>query len=261
MKWLKLSAFLLFLASLAASCQKEINGDDENGGDGGSSTPGKLVRIHQGLDPLTDDDTVYLISYNAAGRISKVIDSMYEDTMTAHYDASGRIDHISSNLGENVYYTYDANGLLVQQDYNWGTDERFVFTYDNGVIAKKSYYDNATGPMALWRYWTYTLTNGNITNIKEYNKNGTLVGEANLTYSTLPNDYKDLALFNYGNYLGLDPFVNYESLFNKNLVSTIELNGINISLTSTLNDRQQLGKLVAHETTYDQTLTWRFNYK
>lgn len=254
MKILKLSALLVLVVSIVVSCKKDSN-------EGGSTPTGKLARIHQGQDPLTDDDTVYLLSYNASGKLHKLIDSMYEDTMTATYDAAGRIERITSSHGDQVKYTYDAAGLLTQQDYNWGTNERLVFAYKNGVIEKKSYYHNANGPMELWRYYTYTVTGGNITNIKEYDKSGGLVGETVLTYSSLPNEYKDLALFNYGNNKGFEPFITDESLFNKNVVATMSSNGQTFTLTSTLNGSQQLGKLVAKENLYGDNYTWQFNYK
>jgi YD repeat-containing protein len=255
MKLLKLTALSVLITCIVISCKK----DSDDGG--GSAGGGKLVRIHQGQDPLTDDDTVYLITYNAAGKIEKLIDSIYEDTMKATYNAAGKIERITNTYGEQVKYTYDAAGLVTQQDYNWGTNERYMFTYNNGVIEKKSYYHNANGPMELWRYWTYTLTNGNITSIKEYNKSGTLLGETTLTYTTLPNEYKELALFNYGNNKGFDPFITDESLFNKNVVATMTANGQKFTLTNTLNGSQQLQKMVVTDNLYDDTYTWRFNYK
>ncbi|NII26463.1 hypothetical protein HB364_15345 [Pseudoflavitalea sp. X16] len=254
MKILKLSVLSVLITCIVLSCKKDSDG-------GGTTPTGKLVRIHQGQDPLTDDDTVYLLSYNASGKLHKLIDSLYGDTMTATYDAAGRIERITNSFGEYVKYTYNGDGLLTQQDYNWGTNERYVYTYKDGVVEKKSYYHNANGPMELWRYYTYTVTGGNITSIKEYDKSGTLIVEKTLTYTSLPNDYKELALFNYSNLKGLEPFITDESLFNKNVPATMSWDGDKITLTNTLNGSKQLGKMVATIDSYDETYTWRFNYK
>ncbi len=72
------------------SCKK-----DTGTGGGQQSGGNTLIRIQEGTDADITNDTVYLISYNSSGKISQVLDSLYQDSLVATYDGSGNLSTVN----------------------------------------------------------------------------------------------------------------------------------------------------------------------
>jgi len=244
----KFAAYLLlFISTVIISCSKDDVKPEEQDQSGSSL----FVRIQQGINP--EDDSVYLISYDANKRIKSITDSISEDVLTPAYDGKGNLS--------STKYTYEVNGSVfsstVTFTYN-GADQltevyvatepsRYTFEYTNGVISKKSYFiqTNANSPaLNLWRYWTYEMTDGNITSMKEYNSAGSLVKETTFTYTSEPNVFKPIALINFSNYTGMLELANEDNFFNKNLIATSTEGDMKTVFTYTYNSRKQLTKAI-----------------
>lgn len=251
-------ALVVFVIVLIAfiSCKKD------NGSGGGPSSNSNLVRIQQGVDPDITNDTVYLISYDGSKKITSIVDSLFNDTLTATYDASGNLAAVNETYGTNSTYTYDGNNQLTQIDYQLaGSHEQFVFEYTNGVVSKETYNSNlGSGPVSKQSYFTFVVTDGNITSIKAYNKNDVLVSETTCTYGSQPNTFKALSLFNYGGILGADDIFRPETFFNKNNLSGFSVNGLNTSSVYTYNG-QLPTKIVTTDQSISGVFTWAFSYK
>lgn len=262
MKLLNLISVFTITFILVNSCQKEISTEINDGDNVGT---GSLVRIQQGIDPDIYNDTVYNISYNPTEKISKIVDSLNQDSLTCTYDPSLRLTTITTPEGyDDASYTYDAAGLLTQVDFKMaGSKERFAFSYNNGVVEKKSYYSDlgGGGSPALQGYFTYTFTGENITSIKEYTKAGVFISETTLTYGSQTNPFKELGLLNNANWLGMQEIINYEAHFNKNLLTSLSTNGLQISFTYTFNSSQQVTKMVSKDAGNNFTYTWLFYYQ
>jgi len=250
-----LIAFSTLLIVLA-SCKKD------NSNNNGSSSGGNLVRIQQGVDPDLNNDTVYLISYDGSKKITSIVDSVNQDTLTAAYDASGHLSTVTETYGTNASFTYDATGLLTQIDYQLaGSHEQFVFEYNNGIVSKETYNSNlGSGPVSSQGYFTYTVTGGNITDIKAYTSGGSLVSETICTYGSQPNSFKSLSLFNYGGILGTDDIIRPETYFNKNNLAGFSVNGLSASSVYTFNG-QQPTKIITTDNINSGVFTWAFSYK
>jgi hypothetical protein len=228
---------------------------------------GALVRIQEGTDPDITNDTVYLISYNSSNKIKALTDSINQDTLVPTYDNSGNLTSIAEvnswGYGTNAAFTYDANNLLIQTSYNLaGSNEKYVFTYTNGVISKRSYYSDLGmgGAQNLQGYVTYTVTGGNITDVKAFTAGGVQLGEVTATYTAQLNTFKTLSLFNYGNILGMS-ILTYETWFNTNQLSAVTASGLSATSTFTLNQAGAPVKIITNDMIDGWLLTWMFSYK
>jgi hypothetical protein len=263
-----LMAIALFASG--SSCKKSSG--PSSGGQNGSS----LVRMQQGIDPT--DDSVYLFRYDATSRLSVIIDSINQDTLTATYSLGSQLTSIqeSSPYGhDNLTATYNSSGQLTQIDYTlFGESDRYVFLYAAGgaLPSQCVYYTNAgQGSLSEYRTYGYTVTGQNITGVKEYSKAGVFLGEHKMTFGTQANPFKTLSLFNWGNRLGTDDIVTTESFFNANLPATTTWYGdsnnifYTTTVTATNNPAGNPVKIVATETYTDGSIqnlyTWGFSYK
>ncbi len=257
---------LLLMAALAfASCSKDKDNVDPD-----KETPSEgayFTKMTQGLVP--GDDTVYLVSYDANHRITKIINSSWEDTLVGTYNNAGYVSSITETeggLGERVNFTYNANNQVTEVNTQGGNYKtKYAFEYTNGIVSKKSYYNNDPvdgGPLALWRYYTYEVTNGNITSMKEYDSQGAAVSETKYTYNADPNVFQAMAVFNNFNLLGADDIANLETAFNKNLITSLSYKDnyyeYTATYTYTYNDHKQLAKVVVSYP--DQVFTRQFAY-
>ena len=253
------------------SCQKDLTFDNVDNTNTTpippptSTPPGnqKLFRIQQGVNPDLTDDTIWHISYNAAGKIRTIVDSLAQDTLVANYDASGRLVSTFDSYGDNATYTYNADNQLAVLSYDWaGSKERFLFTYAGGTIQKKSYYSNlGSGALKYLGDFIYTVTGGNITSIKAYTASGTLISTSTFAYGSEPNPLKDLSLFNYANRLGMDYIMDIETYFNKNLwtKATISSASLDFNIVYLFNS-QRLTKAMANRSG-GGVFTWQFGYR
>lgn len=256
--------FLILICFLTgiASCQKEIS--DEPGQPGsGNNTGTEIVRIQQGTDPDINNDTVLLISYTSTKKIRQIVDSLYEDTIVVEYDASDRAIRTKTNYGQNASYVYDAAGLLTQISYVVaGSKERVTYEYTNGNVSKANYTSdlNSGGAYVPVGYDVFTVAGGNITEVKLYANNGTLIGQVALTYGSESNLFKDLSLFNYGNQLGMDQIVNFYTYFNKNISSGIRIGNLSFKTTNTFSNKR-LTKITSENFSgAGGVYTWMFSY-
>ena len=257
MKTNLLSFFIAATLIGFASCKKEDS----------PTSPGnpnsKLVRIQQGIDADLSNDTVILVNYNSAGKISSLIDSIYGYIVTASYDETGKLQSINDDYGDDASFTYDANGQLTAINFIIaGTKEKYLFEYSNGVVGKMKHYSDhgSGGAQTLWREYHYTVQNENIVAIYEYTASSVLVGIKEFTYSTQPNNFKQLSLFNTANRLGSERIISIDSYFNKNMAKTISADNSTITNTYTLNASQQLSKAVSNEDG-GYIFTWLFKYE
>jgi len=243
---------------IIASCKKENNSSNSNPGN-----TAKLVRIEQGTDQNMANDTVYLISYADSSRISSIVDSVNQDTLLITTDAGGNPLTVTETYGYSASYTYDGNGVLQQLDYIMaGSHEQDVFTYTSGVLSKRTHNSNlGSGPVSIQGSFTYTFSGGNITDIKEYDLNGTFVQETTCTYGTQTNNLKTISLLNLGNILGTESFLSLETWFNKNLVTGYATNGGTVSNVYTNNSNQQPAHVVTTDNINNYLFTWNFLYK
>lgn len=267
MKRCHLFVLLLPVFILFGSCKKE----KDCSGKPPAAPKGNLIRIQQGISANLANDTVKIISYDSLDRIRTVVDSIYKDTMYAYYDASGRlarivqIKHYTSNnisylITDSAQFTYNANGLLIQYDFtNNGQKNRYAFEYNNGVLIKNNFYldGGSGGPLILWRIFTYEVTGGNITDVKEYTASNSLVDETKFTYGSQLNPFKNISLFNFANKLGTGEVINYETYFNHNILTGYTNNTSTVNITNSFNDLQKPVKIVSM---YDYLSDKQFDY-
>jgi hypothetical protein len=249
--------FLIFLSS----CKKD------SGGGGGSQSNGNLVRIFEGTDANINNDTVYLLTYNSSSQLITLLDSLYQDSLVATYDASGNLSTVNDigafALGSSSF-TYNSNGTLAQIDANVaGENEQYVFEYTNGVVSKKTYSSDfgSGGALQLWSYDVYTMSNGNITDMKEYDAANDLTSETTFTYGAQANPFKTLGLFNFGNRLGTQDIINYETYFNKNIQTGYTNSSFNVTSSLTFNNLQKPTEIITMDQINGWVETWQFFYK
>ncbi|MRG43528.1 hypothetical protein GFS24_00295 [Chitinophaga sp. SYP-B3965] len=237
MKLRVLGSLLLLAAAVMISCSKDKD----------QPLNTLVLKMRQGIIP--GDDTVYIVKYDAGSRITSIIDSVYADTLKVEYNSTGKVISVQDEGWEPATFTYNDAGQLTEIFYEAGEySERYVFEYTNGVLSKKSEYSktNANSPaLNLWRYHTYVVTNGNITNMKEYDAAGGLLGETTFTYSAYPNAFKPLSLLNARNTLGLGDLANHETYFNNNLISSSSVEGVQTTFAYTYASGERLAQFVS----------------
>ena len=252
------------------SCKK--SGGSNNGGSQGST----LVRIQQGVDPAIINDSVWLLKYDSKNRLSVVTDSINQDTLTATYNDAGLLTNIQENSAysnDQFAATYNSSGQLTEIDCSVaGQADQYVFTYNGALPSRCVFSNNAgSGSLFVWRTYGYTSSGGNITDIKEYDQNNTLIGERKLTYTTQANPFKTLSFFNWGGRLGTDDISFMETFFNANMPATTGwFNATNnpfyTTYQTTTNDKSgNPVEIAANEQYPDGTsqalYTWGFTYK
>jgi YD repeat-containing protein len=255
-----------------SSCKKS---DTSSSGPGGSSGS-QLVRIQQGTDPTTD--TVFKINYSG-NNIRNIYDSIYygstfdPDTLTATY-AGGLLVLAADADGEvSATYTYNGSGQLTEEDeMAFGQHNVYQYTYASGVVSQKTWStDNGQGgAVTLSNTYKYTVSNGNLSEIKTYDAGNSLVNDMTFTYGSQANPFKQLALLNLGNILGLDniagaDFASFDTYFDANVLTGYTQSGNTATVTNTFNSQQQPVKIV--NSVPDSfigvsigTYTWQFSY-
>ncbi len=231
------------------------------------TTTGKIVRIQQGTDPDLANDSVYKISYTTTGKIKALLDSINQDSLIAGYDASGHLTSITDKNDPtfNAAFTYDVtSGALTQEDYMLaGSHEQYKFAYTNGVVSLKSYLSDLGqgGTPTLQESYAYTVTNGNITDIKTYSATNSPISHITLTYGPQANPFQQLALFNYGGRLGTDNIFNEETFFNKNILTGTTINSSAAATnTNTFNANGYISNINVIDLLQDNDYTWSFSY-
>ena len=265
--------FVLLVVALvisSPSCKK--SNSSSNGGTQGST----LIRIQQGIDPSIINDSVYLLRYDSKNRLSVIIDSINQDTLTATYNDAGQLTNIqetSAYSSDNFAATYNGSGQLTEIDCSVaGQADQYVFTYSGSMPSQCVYSTNAgSGSLFVWRTYGYTSSGGNITDIKTYDQNNTLIGERKLSYGNQTNPFKILSFFDWGGRLGTDDISYMETYFNSNMTATTEwLNATNnpfytTNQTTTVDKSGDPVQIVANEQYPDGTsqalYTWGFSYK
>jgi len=274
MKNLRTRVALLVAVSCIVACRKSsvTKPPDTTGPDTTATTttpppppkPVYLARIQQGIDADLSKDTIYRLTWKDSLRISILVDSIKNDTLVAAYDDGGYLTAITDKGTDpdNASFTYDSNHLLTRITYaNATSTQQYVFEYTDGVISKKSYY-TATGTAALKLsgYFTYVVTDGNITQIKAYTSTGIQLATATLTYGTQTNPFPNLCLFNYRKRLNMDDIAPFEAYFNKNIVTSLTTFGVTATLNNTFDSKQRIGQIVADDKINQKLYTWSFFY-
>lgn len=266
MKIKTLATFIFPVLMFLISCQKEFDFFEETI----KPSTGQLIRMQQGTGK---EDTVHLIIYDSAMRIKLIIDSTHHDTLEASYDLSGNLVGIIAKYpnpySDRVSAVYDENGLLLEYDYiAAGTHEKLVFEYKDKIVAKQTVYSNAGSgsELQIRKYFLYEVSNGNITNIKQYSVSNVLQNEKKLSYGTEPNPFKKIALFNFSNILGTEHIINIETFFCANVLTGLTTkDGYTVTSSYTYDNEQKLVKIVTRENEHtrpdDYLFTWQFFYK
>jgi hypothetical protein len=243
-----ITAYLLLFASIAfISCKKKNVTPPQNQKEEDSL----IVRIH--YDIIQGSPAVFLVNYDADRRIKRILDSIQAFTSTPSYDGAGNMISIRERWGSGDSYimtfSYNTDNQLTQIDSGemGQYSHRYVFEYANGILSKKSLYTRANlGPdLSLFRYFTYEVTNGNITKMRQYNSANRLEFETTFTYTSYPNIFKPFALLNYGNgdVIGLGQVAKEETFFNKNLIANSTTQNNQTTFTYTY-DNQRLRKFM-----------------
>jgi hypothetical protein len=254
---LSLIICVTLLVSISA-CKKENNSNNSNPNTSG----GLVLRIQQGTDPDITNDTVYLISYTDTTHITSIVDSVNQDTLTITTTSNGSPLTVHETYGYSASYTYDGNGVLLQLDYNMaGSHEQDVFEYAGSTLTKRTHNSNlGSGPLSKQGSFQYVMTNGNITDIKEYDLNGNFVQETTCHYGTQLNNVKNIGLLNLGNILGTESFMSLETWFNKNMVVSYSATGGAVTTAYTMNANQQPAHIVSTDNVNNYIYTWNFSY-
>lgn len=247
---LLLMALVLVLFSIG-SCRKEFSIDQPTTGTPSTTAKGLMVRIQQGTDPDLSKDTVHLLQYDNQNRLVSIIDSSYKDTITGTYNSLGQLVNVlernDSGYGY-ANYTYSSSGQLSGIDASNG--DRYTFGYTNGILANSALYSNSGPgtPVLLYRRYTYSVSGGNVTDIKEFQPDGTtLLSDSKFTYGSQPNIFKSILLYNYSNELGFSYLYNFEMFFSTYLPAKELYADSSFSYTQTYaytnNSLQKLGSL------------------
>jgi len=264
MKKITIKCCLLFIcSSFLVCCKKEPTQKTVTTGDA------RLVRIQQGTDPATD--TVYHIFYNNINKIEMITDSTNYVTFNSSYNAKGQLTGVAMLNAFSAEYSYDATGLLTGINMEIaGEQEQFAITYNNGIIAEKKWYVEVStgGSLSLFETFKYTVTDGNITNIKEYRYDGSLVSDKELRYGFEPNPFRELSLFNFANVLGADEIFNIDTYFNRNILEGYVIDSNSYASNDNLYEGANSDNLTRIEAFVPnstpegfESLTWQFFYK
>lgn len=193
----KLCLIWLSLTLLVAACQKEVNEFTLPPPAGDCM----LTRIVQGTGI---DDTVFIIKYDAQKRIQALIDSVYEDTITAIYTNDIKYpDWLGISSGGGIGYAYNSNGKVTDVT---GLGNRITMQYAGAeqLSAAAAFYRDNNNWLPSWNYTFQYDGNGNLTKIEEFNTSNVPQGGMEITYTDIPNPFKELAPYNFGNMLGMD---------------------------------------------------------
>jgi YD repeat-containing protein len=269
-------SFFAFLLCFTA-CKKASTPSSNNTGGVGT----QLVRIQQGTDPT--EDTVLKIVYTG-NNIHYIYDSVFDgdtstpDTLYATYDGSGKLISAADNGNVSATYTYNSSGMLTQIDnMQFGEHEIYNYTYTGGVISQKTWATDAGqgGTPILYRVSNYTVTNGNISEIKLYDRANNLQDDLTFTYGSQAQSatFKQLGLLNIGNLLGIDNFSGFDdysldSYFNSNVINSFTevSSGSVATFTNTFNSGQLPVKIVNNipgtiNSGTSGLFTWFFTYQ
>ena len=247
------------------SCQKYVS--DTNGILPALSGGSTLFRMQMGTNPNIKQDSIWTIAYNSINKPSMISDSLNGFTASATYDVSQRIKEISTSRGDQAMFIYNINGLLSTIDVAWaGRRYRYVFSYTNNIVSKKSCYsDNGSGrDLVLTKEYAYTVINNNITSIKEYSPSGDLLRVENCSFDIQPNVFKDFSLFSYSLLLGADHLIDAETYFNKNLLTRVTVTenartSDELLNSYTLNGKQFPVRVISKSK--NGAFTWTFSYR
>ncbi|MDF2190109.1 hypothetical protein [Paraflavitalea sp. CAU 1676] len=190
---------LLSLALLIVACQKDVK-------DPNTQPPVNsdcmLTRIVQGTGI---DDTVYIIKYDAQKRVQTIIDSAYEDTMTASYTGNNKYpDRVDAVFAGSVSYTYDATGNPTMVAGGIGNKVEMQYASGSQLSTAALFYrENSTWKPSLNYKFRYD-SKSNLVGFDEFNSSQVLRGQTQITYTEIQNPFKDLSPYNFANMLGMD---------------------------------------------------------
>lgn len=261
---LKITSYLLcFITIVMISCGKKNDAKpDEQKPDPTTNT--RVLRIQQGIGV---EDTIFLITYDANNRIKSIVDSTEKSDLQATYNEAGLLTstiqkYTDGSASTPVTFTYNADNTLAEANTTFGTLEKFrnVFEYTNGVISKRTFYDYDLSKSTLryWKYWTYVVTNGNITNRKEFDSDNKLVEEISYTYTNDANFFKPFALVNFQNKVGLNYLCEEEIIFNKNSIASYTRQGFTTTFTYSYNSNKLPVKVIEISKYYTNTRAFSY---
>lgn len=204
-------------------------------------------------------DAVYLFSYDSLSRMTNIVDSINQITITAAYGSNGRIGTLtyssSSGYTRTTHFKYNADNQLIEIDRKQWYRDRYTFEYQNGVLARCNWYttiSTTSDNYSLYRYYTYEMENGNIVKMTAHDANDNIVGSNTYTYTDTPNRFSQLGMFSTAGGPGIYFLSSFENIFNKSLIATIRGSGNHISSCEYLyNTNSQLASFREVWTTTD----------
>ncbi len=203
-----------------------------------------------------------LFRYNAKKQLVNVV-MLGGDSVTGTYNSADNLSqivvkHNDGTLSATINFSYNADNQLIRIGNKLGNTE-YVDTmiYVNGVLSRRNGYeiDPAVnnGKPRNYGYDIYVVTDGNITNLKNYDNGGNFMSEATMTYNSDPNVFKTLALFNKLENLDVTDIANDLIAFNKNMVTgattitNVQARIVNVC-EYTYDDKKQLIMAVTSQT-------------
>jgi hypothetical protein len=103
------------------------------------------------------------------------------------YETSGRLTAMTSNNGtEDIHITYDASGNpATLEEANLQFANLFTYTYNNGAPVSATFksYQKSNGTLIEDDVYTYTVSNGKVSNIHLNMLKGPAVADFTITYN------------------------------------------------------------------------------
>lgn len=226
---MKTSITVFALALLFYSCQKKLSFVSENPVAPPSGC--RLTKFVQGLN----NDSVFLISYDAEGRISTLTDSINSNIYTVDFDASGKLVKINDGFS-NFTVEYNADNLpykitsAIQLGSVAFSGSQYIYEFNaDKQPVKRTEYLIDMGSLSPWEIKKYQFSNGDIIHTDSYmiaiGYDSTSVETTDYTYTADRNVFQTLIFFStpYTG-LGLYDLLDIDFYFNTHLFKSYNIN-------------------------------------
>ena len=213
---------LVAITGLIISCQKEVTGDIDTPPVNPGNQKCLLTRIVQGTGI---DDTVFLVKYDAQNRIRAIVDSAYEDSLTATFTGNNIYpDFIDDNYGDGISFTYNSKARVLVAA-GGGNKSEMEYVSDT-ILSKATTYYPDPGWKVSRRYTFQSDSKGNLTSMQEFTSGNVLRGQTDFTYTDILNPFGGLIPYSFNNALGMDDvFPAFEFLYNSKYLVKSALRG------------------------------------
>ncbi|HLX92688.1 MAG TPA: hypothetical protein VKR32_13450 [Puia sp.] len=242
MKISKLTTPLCLCLICFLACKKSSTSPNQQ------QSSGKTVRIQSSATHLLN--LVFLVNYDQPGNITSVNDSIEGIVYTPTYDNAGNLVRILQTKGglaaDSALYMYNAQGQMTESVTSYlYTVEMIKFYYSAGILAADSTYAYDAGALTESSYETYQMTNGDITLFQQGIVAGVASDSTTFTYTSSPNPFKQLSLFNWTQGLENDNILVQYAFFNQHAIagfsnSSPTIEAQSVTATYTYNSSNQV---------------------